>query len=188
MPAIKPKSRPTAKTGLRSTARGAMIERGLLPDFSPAAIAEASAIAGPTPGSDPSIRDLRDLPWASIDNDDSRDLDQLSVAKSLPDGGASVLVAIADVAASVKIGSAIDAHARTNTTSVYTAAQVFPMLPERLSTDLTSLGEGQERSAVVMEMTVAADGSVTASEVYRALVVNRAKLAYDGVAAWLEGA
>src|SRR3990172_4603171 len=111
MPAIKPKSRPTSHNELRSIARRAMIERGLLPDFSPAAIAEASAIAGPTPGSDPSIRDLRDLPWASIDNDDSRNLDQLSVAKSLPDGGASVLVAIADGSASVKIGSALGGHA-----------------------------------------------------------------------------
>jgi exoribonuclease-2 len=164
-----------------------MLERGLLPDFSPAAMAEVNAIAEPAPEAGPSIRDLRGLPWASIDNDDSRDLDQLTVAQPLPGGDVKVLVAVADVTATVQIGSAIDAHARTNTTSVYTAAQVFPMLPERLSTDLTSLGQGQERPALVMEITVAKDGSVTASDVYRAVVLNRAKLAYDSVAAWLEG-
>jgi exoribonuclease-2 len=98
-----------------------------------------------------------------------------------------VLVAIADVDAAVKAGDAIDAHARTNTTSVYTAAQIFPMLPERLSTDLTSLGERADRLALVVEMMVEADGSVAQSDVYRALVRNQAKLAYDSVAAWLEG-
>ncbi len=98
-----------------------------------------------------------------------------------------MLVAIADVDAAVKAGDAIDAHARTNTTSVYTAAQIFPMLPERLSTDLTSLGERDDRLALVVEMTVEADGSVAQSDVYRALVRNQAKLAYDSVAAWLEG-
>jgi VacB/RNase II family 3'-5' exoribonuclease len=165
-----------------------MLERGLVPDFSPAAIAEANALGGPAVEVGPSVRDLRGLPWASIDNDDSRDLDQLTVAEPLPSGDVKVLVAIADVTAAVEIGSAIDSHARTNTTSVYTAAQVFPMLPERLSTDLTSLGEGEERLAVVMAIIVAKDGRVTGSDVYRALVLNRAKLAYDGVAAWLDGA
>ena len=125
--------------------------------------------------------------WASIDNDDSRDLDQLSVAEPLAGGAVKMLVAVADVEATVREGSAIDGHARTNTTSVYTAAQVFPMLPEKLSTDLTSLGESQERLAVVMEMTVDPDGTVRESDVYRAVVLNRAKLAYDGVAAWLDG-
>jgi len=165
-----------------------MLERGLVPDFSPAAIAEANALEGPALEVGPSVRDLRGLPWASIDNDDSRDLDQLTVAEPLPSGDVKVLVAIADVTAAVEIGSAIDSHARTNTTSVYTAAQVFPMLPERLSTDLTSLGEGEERLAMVMEIIVAKDGRVTGSDVYPALVLNRAKLAYDGVAAWLDGA
>ncbi|HVQ29511.1 MAG TPA: RNB domain-containing ribonuclease [Vicinamibacteria bacterium] len=164
-----------------------MVKRGLQPDFSPAALAEAGNASAPV-ASDPSVRDLRSLLWASIDNDDSRDLDQLSVAEALPGGSVKILVAIADVAATVQKGSAIDDHARTNTTSVYTAAQIFPMLPERLSTDLTSLGEGQERLAIVMEMAVGADGVVTDSDVYRARVLNHAKLAYDGVAAWLEGA
>ena len=178
----------TSRNELCSLARRAMVKRGLLPDFSPAALAETTAIPGPVLETDPSIRDLRGLLWASIDNDDSRDLDQLSVAEALPGGRMRVKVAVADVDATVKKGSAIDDHARANTTSVYTAAQVFPMLPERLSTDLTSLGEGQVRLALVMDMAVEKDGVVAGSDVYRALVQNRAKLAYDGVAAWLAGA
>ena len=169
-----------------------MLERGLEPDFSDAALSEASRMtpatakagAPPSPGAD--LRDLRALPWVSIDNDDSLDLDQLSVASEVA-GGTKVLVAIADVDALVKARSAIDAHARINTTSVYTAAEIFPMLPTRLSTDLTSLGEGEERLAVVVSMTVGPDGALTDSEIFRASVVNHAKLAYDGVAAWLEG-
>ena len=164
-----------------------MRQRGLLPDFSAEALAETERIDGPAAGKDPSIRDLRELLWASIDNDDSLDLDQLTVAQPLTAGAVKILVAIADVDALVKKDSAIDAHAWTNTTSVYTAAEIFPMLPEKLSTNLTSLNEQQERLAVVIEMTVAADGTVTGGDVYRALVFNRAKLAYNSVAPWLEG-
>ncbi len=172
---------------LRRVAHQAMIQRGLEPDFAPAVVAEiermtpAAAVAGAA------IRDLRGLLWASIDNDDSRDLDQLSVADTAPGGSVKILVAIADVDALVKKGSAIDVHAQANTTSVYTAAQIFPMLPEQLSTDLTSLNEGRERPAIVIEMTIDANGAVTASDIYRALVLNRAKLAYNSVAAWLDG-
>ena len=176
----------TGKDELQSIAHEAMLQRGLLPDFSPAVLAETNQITQAAAASGASIRDLRSLLWASIDNDDSRDLDQLSVAE--PVGGAvKVLVAIADVDALVKKASAIDGHAWTNTTSVYTAAEIFPMLPEKLSTNLTSLGEGQERLAIVVEMVIAADGTMTASDIYRAVVLNRAKLAYNGVAAWLEG-
>ena len=164
-----------------------MTERGLLPDFSAAAQAEADAITKPAADSSPSIRDLSGLLWASIDNDDSRDLDQLTVAEPMAGGAVKILVAVADVDATVKKDSAIDDHARTNTTSVYTAAQVFPMLPEKLSTDLTSLGEGEKRLAIVVEMVVGVDGAVNESVVYRALVLNRAKLAYNSVAAWLDG-
>ena len=149
-----------------------------------------SATAGnPGTGADAqqSICDLRQLLWCSIDNDQSMDLDQLTVAERLPAGAVKVLVAIADVDALVKTDSPIDRHAGTNTTSVYTAAAIFPMLPERLSTDLTSLGEGQERLALVIEIVVAAEGSIQESTVYRALVKNRAKLAYSSVAAWLDG-
>jgi exoribonuclease-2 len=164
-----------------------MLEHGLEPDLPPEAAAQLRAIAAPALEHGPQIRDQRALLWCSIDNDDSRDLDQLSVAETLADGAVRILVAIADVDASIARGSPLDVHARANTTSVYTAAQVFPMFPERLSTDLTCLAEGQERLSLVIDMTVAADGSISASDVYRAVVVNRAKLAYNGVAAWLDG-
>lgn len=173
---------------LQSIAHRAMIERGLLPDFSAAALAELDKIqaaAGATNAE--SIRDLTDLLWASIDNDDSRDLDQLTVAETLPGGNVKIRVAVADVDALVKDGSAIDEHARHNTTSVYTAAEIFPMLPEALSTDLTSLNFAEERLAVVVEMVVGADGALLGSDIYRARVRNHAKLAYHSVAAWLEG-
>jgi VacB/RNase II family 3'-5' exoribonuclease len=175
------------KDELKSIAHDAMLKRGLLPDFSPAVIAETNQITQAAATSGAAIRDLRGLLWASIDNDDSADLDQLSVAEPVADGTVKILVATADVDALVKKDSAIDGHAWTNTTSVYTAAEIFPMLPEKLSTDLTSLGESQERLAIVMEMVIATDGTVVASDIYRAAVLNRAKLAYNGVAAWLEG-
>src|SRR5512136_1478509 len=171
---------------LRRIARRAMLERGLAPDFSPEVTAELAGMRAPAAG-DGTVRDLRTLPWASIDNDDSRDLDQLSLAEALPGGSVRLLVAIADVDALVGKGTATDGHARTNTTSVYTAAEIFPMLPEELSTDLTSLADREDRLAVVIEITAAADGSLTASNVYRAEVRNCAKLAYNSVAAWLDG-
>jgi exoribonuclease-2 len=163
-----------------------MLERGLQPDFSREAKAQLAAITQPASLSGENLRDLREFLWCSIDNDDSRDLDQLSVARSV-DGVVRILVAVADVDALVATGTAIDAHAATNTTSVYTAACVFPMLPEKLSTDLTSLGEGDDRLAVVVDMATTTQGEVASSDVYRAIVRNHAKLAYDGVAAWLEG-
>jgi len=172
---------------LKALARRTMIQRGLLPDFSTAVLAETDAVTSAAAETDPSIRDLRGLLWCSIDNDDSRDLDQLSVAEPAVGGTVTIRVAVADVDAIVRKGSAIDGHAWTNTTSVYTAAEIFPMLPEKLSTGLTSLGEGQARLAIVIEMKVAADGTVTGSDVYRAVVLNRAKLAYNSVAAWLDG-
>jgi exoribonuclease II len=178
---------PNGVNDLRAIAHKAMIARGLEPDFPPDAIRQLNGIQGPAHQTDTSIRDLRDRIWCSIDNDTSKDLDQLTVAEKQPAGRVKVLVAIADVDALIKPRSAIDRHAWTNTTSVYTAAQIFPMLPERLSTDLTSLGEGEDRLAIVIEMVVAADGSVESSEVYRAVVNNRAKLAYRSVAAWLDG-
>ena len=130
---------------LERIARQAMLDQGLLPDFSAAVLSELGRLGPPAPGVDrlsdtpPKIRDLRSLLWASIDNDDSRDLDQLSVAEAMADGKVKLLVAVADVVSLVVDGSAIDEHARHNTTSIYTAGGIFPMLPERLSTDLTSL-------------------------------------------------
>lgn len=170
---------------LKAIARLAMLERGLLPAFSPEVVAEADRLTGPA--GDTAVRDLRDLAWVSIDNDDSRDLDQLSVAEPVDGGAVKVLVAIADVDALVRRDSAIDGHGRHNTTSVYTAAEIFPMLPAKLSYDLTSLGEDAERLAVVVELVVRGDGALQSSDVYRGRVLNHAKLAYDSVAARLEG-
>jgi VacB/RNase II family 3'-5' exoribonuclease len=172
---------------LRSIARRAMLDRGLLPEFSAAVMHQTDAISAAAAATGPDVRDLRTLPWASIDNDDSRDLDQLSVAQPESGGTVRILVAIADVDAIVRARSPVDDHARNNTTSVYTVPQIFPMLPEKLSTDLTSLGEGQERVAIVVDMSVGADGTLSASQIYRALVRNQAKLTYNGVGAWLEG-
>ena len=163
-----------------------MEERGLEPDFPPAALDEAERLDSSNE-LDGKVRDLRDLLWSSIDNDDTRDLDQLEVAERTDGEGIRLRIAIADVDSLVRRGSAIDDHARTNTTSVYTAARVFPMLPERLSTGLTSLHDGEDRLALVIEMTVAADGSVGDPDLYPARVRNQAKLAYDAVAAWLDG-
>lgn len=171
---------------LQRIAREAMRSRGLLPEFSDEALAQADGIDGPDSGEREGIRDLRSLPWCSIDNDDSRDLDQLTASQSLPGGAVRILVAVADVDCLVAKGTPLDAHARQNTTSVYTAARIFPMLPERLSTDLTSLNEREDRLAVVAEMSVDRDGSIRDSTVYRAVVRNQAKLAYPGVGAWLE--
>jgi exoribonuclease-2 len=172
---------------LGAIAKRAMIDRGLEPEFPADAVRQLDGIAGPSHESDGSIRDFRKLLWCSIDNDSSMDLDQLSVAEELPGGAVKVLVAIADVDALVKPATPIDRHASKNTCSVYTPARIFPMLPEKLSTDYTSLADDQDRIAMVIEMSIAADGSVTSSDVYRGLVHNRAKLAYRSVAAWLEG-
>jgi VacB/RNase II family 3'-5' exoribonuclease len=178
---------------LREIARRAMLEKGLLPDFSTEALAELGRIHSPamvesTPnGAEHRVRDMRDLLWASIDNDDSRDLDQLTVAEAMSSDRVKILVAIADVDTIVKNGSAIDEHARHNTTSVYTAAEIFPMLPEKISTDVTSLNFNQDRLSIVVEMVIGADGSLQDSDIYRAWVRNHAKLAYNSLAAWLEG-
>ncbi|MDB5885426.1 MAG: Exoribonuclease [Polaromonas sp.] len=172
---------------LHQIAIDAMRTRGLLPAFTPQALQEAEAARPASPERSGAIADLRHLAWFSIDNDDTLDLDQLSVAEALPDGAMRLRVAVADVDALVRPGGAVDGHAAANTTSVYTAAGVFPMLPEALSTGLTSLHEGRHRLAVVVDMRVEANGTVPASSVYRALVVNHAKLTYHGVSAWLDG-
>jgi exoribonuclease II len=172
---------------LRAIAHRVMTERGLEPDFPADALRQVNAIQGPAQDADHSIPDLRSLLWCSIDNDDSRDLDQLTVARKVATNVTEILIAIADVDAVVKRASPIDEHAQKNTTSVYTAAQIFPMLPEKLSTNLTSLADGQDRLAVVIQMDVDAAGSVQKPKVYRALVHNHAKLAYHSVGEWLEG-
>ena len=178
---------PDDRQMLLNMARAAMLERGLLPDFAPAVLAELRQIRTAPSPQDLPARDLTDRLWSSIDNDDSRDLDQLTVAEAMAGDEVTVLVAIADVDALVEDGTSIDGHARHNTTSVYTAAKIFPMLPEQLSTDMTSLNPGEERLAIVAEIVVVADGSVSREDVYPARVRNQAKLAYDSVAQWLEG-
>jgi VacB/RNase II family 3'-5' exoribonuclease len=172
---------------LQRIARRAMLERGLLPDFSDEALAELAGVQAPTTMAGEKVRDLRDLLWASIDNDDSCDLDQLTVAEAMPGNKVKILVAVADVDSIVKTGSAIDDHARHNTTSVYTAAAIFPMLPEKLSTNLTSLNFNVDRLAICIEMVIGSDGDLQDSDIYRAIVRNHAKLAYNSVGVWLEG-
>jgi exoribonuclease-2 len=170
---------------LEQLARRSMIERGLEPDFPPDAIAQTKQLEEPPVDAVP---DHRHLPWCSIDNDDSRDLDQLTVAETDGDGHARVFIAIADVDVLVAKDTPLDEHAQQNTTSVYTPARIFPMLPERLSTDLTSLNPDEDRIAIVVSFVVNREGAVEAGDVRRAVVRNRAKLAYNSVAAWLNSA
>jgi exoribonuclease-2 len=174
------------RSDLLRIANLAMIERGLEPEFSAAALRQAATLSGAAHAVGPQIADLTALPWCSLDNDDSMDLDQLTVAQALPGSVVKISVAVADVDALVQSGSAIDAHAQINTTAVYTSARVFPLLPERLCFDLTSLNPGQDRLAMVTEMHITPDGEVASFKVHRALVRNQAKLAYDAVSAWID--
>ena len=174
---------------LRAVAAQAMRQNGFEPEFPAEVIREVRALDDPSDDATPSdARDLRGLPWSSVDNRESRDLDQIEVAERLSDGSIRVRIGVADVDTLVKLGSAADAHAATNTTSVYTGVAVFPMLPERLSTDLTSLNEGEDRLAIVVQFDVAVDGTLANASVQHALVHNHAKLAYDPVGLWLEQA
>ena len=171
---------------LVAAARQEMIARGFDPNFAPGTdqqLAALQAKPAPTVGAD--VRDMRDLLWSSIDNDTSRDLDQAEVADRVGEG-IRIRVAIADVDSDVPIDSPIDKHAASQTATVYASVTVFSMLPEQLSTDLTSLNEDADRLAMVVELTVAADGSISSPNIYRALVRNHAQLAYNGVGAWLE--
>ena len=179
-------SKEGGKSVLERIARRAMTERGLLPDFSSDALRELEKIQKNGQRAKIPQEDLRHLVWVSIDNDDSLDLDQLTVAEALPDKTARILVAVADVDALVRENSAIDAHARQNTTSVYTAGKTFPMLPEKLSTDLTSLNVHEDRPAIVVDMVVNDAGEIGSSDIYAALVRNHARLAYNSFADWLE--
>ncbi len=171
---------------LAEGARQVLLENGFIAELPAAAREEAGRLHAAST-SVPGVRDLRSLLWSSIDNDDSRDLDQIEVAEKLAGNLVRVRVGIADVDALVHRGSAIDAYAAQNTCTVYTGARIFPMLPESLSTDYTSLGEGVDRLAVVVEMDIDPAGAIARADVYRAAVHNHAKLAYDAVGAWLEG-
>ncbi len=172
---------------LEQIARRAMKQHGFLPDFPQAVLDELERIRNVNPGVTVPGKDLRHLSWASIDNDDSLDLDQLTVAEVTTDNNIKILVAVADVDGLVKKSSAIDQHAQQNTTSIYTAGKTFHMLPDKLSTNLTSLNYHEDRHAIVIDMVITDMGEIQSSDIYPALVRNHAKLAYNGVAAWLEG-
>ena len=167
---------------LKAIAKQTMIDEGFEPDLPPQAQRELHQL--PTPPT-PTL-DLRKLLWSSIDNLESRDLDQVEVAERLPDNSIRVLVGIADVDSLVRKGSAIDAHAAANTTSVYTGVTTFPMLPEELSTDKTSLLAGTDHEAIVIDFVVADDGSTQTRDIYPALLRNYAKLSYEVVGKWLD--
>jgi exoribonuclease-2 len=175
------------RADLARIAAKAMVDRGLAAEFSSTALDQLAAFDKSKQEGDADIRDLRSLLWCSIDNEESRDLDQLTVCELLPNGVIKVLVGIADVDTLVKKGSPIDDHAQKNTTSVYTAARIFPMLPEQLSNDLTSLNAHTDRLAMVTELVFDAEAKISSSTIYRAKVRNQTKLAYDDVAHWLEG-
>ena len=181
-------SRP-AHFDLQAIAKQLMVEHGFEPDFPPGVPQQLAQLKAHPPQTEPGgdIRDLRQLLWSSIDNDTSRDLDQIEVAERLSTGEIKVLVAIADVDAFVRQQSPIDGHAAKETTTVYTGIQNFPMLPEELSTAASSLLENGDKLSVVIEFMVGPDGAVSSSDVYRAIVRNQAQLAYDSVGAWLEG-
>lgn len=165
-----------------------MIEHGFEPEYPPEAQREVERLGRrPAPTTRDGRHDLRELLWSSVDNRASRDLDQIEFAESLPDGSIRLMIAIADVDALVTRGTATDEHAAANTTSVYTGVRVFHMLPSELSTDLTSLNEGEDRNAIIVEMRVAHDGTMTPVDVYGAVVHNYAKLDYDSIGAWLAG-
>lgn len=188
-PLTPPKNHPSTHAGfdLAASARQEMIDHGFDPDFPPGTAPQLAALEGrPLPSPDSAIRDLRALLWSSIDNDTSRDLDQAEVAERTG-AGIRVRIAVADVDTDVPAGSPIDGHAASQTTSVYTGVRTFSMLPEELSTDLTSLNQDADRLAVVVELVVGPEGDISSTSIYRALVRNRAQLAYNGVGAWLEG-
>ena len=172
---------------LLASARQEMLQNGFSPDFPPGTDQQLAALREQGPiGMTSDVRDLRDLLWSSIDNDTSRDLDQIEVAVKI-DAGIRVLVGIADVDSDVPAASPIDQHAAQETVTVYTPVKNFPMLPEVLSTNLTSLNENEDRLAIVIEFVVDAEGSIDAQTIYRARVRNKAQLTYNAVGGWLEG-
>jgi len=166
-----------------------MQAQGFQPDFPPEAQKQLADIKAHPPQLTPSdrVRDLRNLLWSSIDNDTSKDLDQIEVAERLPNGDIKVMIGIADVDSFVGKDTPIDQHAERETTSVYTGVSIFPMLPNELSSGASSLLENGDRPAVVTEFVVNTGGSISSSNVYRALVRNKAQLTYNAVGTWLEG-
>src|SRR6202171_2772897 len=188
MPLLSMNVYKASQIDLQAIAKQVMLENGFEPDFSPEVQRQLSELRAHPPQVAPvaNVRDLRDLLWSSIDNDTSKDLDQIEVAERLSNGDIKVLVGIADVDAFVPKGSPIDRHAAKETTTIYAGVRNFPMLPEQLSTDTTSLLETDDKLSIVIEFVVGGDGSVHSSSVYRAIIRNKAQLSYNAVGAWLE--
>jgi len=172
---------------LFAIAHQSMLEAGFVPDFPAPVLTQVQGLEANSAVHAESVKDLRNLLWSSIDNTKSRDLDQVEYAEALPGGDTRLLIGIADVDALVPKDSAIDEQAGANCTSVYTGVRTYPMLPEELSTDLTSLNAGEDRLAVVTEMVLTSDGAMKSMDIYRGLLNNRAKLAYEAVGDWLDG-
>jgi exoribonuclease-2 len=172
-------------TDLATVARQALQDDHFEPDLNADAKTQLAGLREPTPTSD--LKDLRGLLWSSIDNTESRDLDQIEYAEALPDGGIRILIGVADVDVLIAKGSPLDQHAMANATSVYTGVDVYPMLPSEISTGLTSVNEDEDRIILVIELSIGADGTPRAHDVYRALARNHAKLAYETLGPWLEG-
>src|SRR5262252_8277129 len=172
---------------LQATAKQIMQQRGFEPDFPAEVAAQLASLKGhPQIAASNAVRDLRNLLWSSIDNDTSRDLDQIEVAERSSNGDVNVMIGIADVDAFVSKLTPIDQHAARETTTVYTGIRNFLMLPEELSTGMTSLLENEDRASLIIEFVVDSDGNLKSSDVYRALVRNKAQLQYNSVGAWLE--
>lgn len=171
---------------LTRIARATMIEEGFKPDMPAAVDREVQQLDERTIVASASPRDLRQLLWSSIDNLTSRDLDQVEYVERETDNSIRVLIGIADVDTFVSKDSATDSYAFENTTSVYTGVKTFPMLPEGLSNDNTSLLEGKDRLAIVIEILVNPDGSVTTLDVFQALVHNHSKMSYETIGKWLD--
>jgi exoribonuclease-2 len=174
-------------SALREITEQAMTSRGLTTTFSPEALDQLARIPGPAPIDEPGVVDMRHLPWVSIDNESTRDIDQLAAAQDLGNGRTRLLVAIADVAAVVGKDSPLDRQAQQNTSTVYTPGTTMSMLPEQLSTDWTSLGPGVDRRAMVTELIVDKNGDVESSKVFQAAVNNHCKTDYNAVSGWLDG-
>ncbi len=172
---------------LQATAKEVMMQYGFEPDFPPQVSEQLSTLKQQQPPDGSDLRDLRNLLWSSIDNDTSRDLDQIEVAEPASNGDVKIMVGIADVDAFVPRQTPIDQHAARETTTVYTGVRNFPMLPEDLCTGASSLLENQDRLSVVIEFVVDPVGNLKSPQVYRALVRNQAQLQYNSVGAWLEG-
>jgi VacB/RNase II family 3'-5' exoribonuclease len=174
---------------LQAAAKEIMLRYGFEPDFPPQVPDQLAGLKSHPPqiAVTGRIRDLRKLLWSSIDNDTSRDLDQIEVAERASSGDVKILIGIADVDAFVPKQTPIDQHAARETTTVYTGIRNFPMLPEELSTGETSLLENQDRLAMVIEFVVDAAGNIQSHDLYRAVVRNQAQLQYNSVGAWLEG-